>query len=91
MRLGAVKAIVTRLYSDVERSVATIMPPMVDMTVGMVEPQKRLNPPLAETLAILISLVTGVFSYLVSSIDIYEVAENFWRSFSIVTGHVGLR
>ena len=51
-------AIATMPYSDGERSVATIMPPMADMTVEMVEPQKRLNPPLAETLAISIALVT---------------------------------
>ena len=58
MRVGAIMAIATMPYSDGERSVATIMPPMADMTVEMVEPQKRLNPPLAETLAISIALVT---------------------------------
>lgn len=49
MRLGAIMAIVTRPYSGGERSLATSMPPMADMIVEMVEPQRRLNPPLAET------------------------------------------
>ena len=46
MRLGAIMAIATMPYSDGERSLATIMPPMADMIVEMVEPQRRLNPPL---------------------------------------------
>ena len=43
----------------------------------LLTPRRGLNPPLAETLAILIALVTSVFSYPVSSVGIYEVAENF--------------
>ena len=40
-------------------------------------PQNRLNPPLAETLAILIAFVTRVFSCHASFIDVYEAAEKF--------------
>jgi len=62
IRVGAIMAIATMPYSDGERSLATIMPPIADMSVEMVEPQKRLNPPLTETLAILIALVTETLS-----------------------------
>ena len=61
-RLGAIKATATRLYSDGDRSLVTTMTPTADMIVEMVKPQKRLNPPLAETLAILIAFVTRSFS-----------------------------
>ncbi len=61
MRLGAIKAIATMPYSGGDSNLAMIMTPMADMIVEMVRPQKRLNPPLAETLAILIALVTRSF------------------------------
>lgn len=57
MRLGAIKAIATRPYSGGDRSLATSMTPMADMIVEVANPQKRWNPPLAETLAILIALL----------------------------------
>ena len=59
MRLGAIKATATRPYSLGDRSLATSMTPTADMIDEVAKPQKRLNPPLAETLAILIALVTG--------------------------------
>jgi len=40
-------------------------------------PQKRLNPPLAETLAILIAFITRVFSCHASFIEVYGAAEKF--------------
>ncbi|RLI40276.1 hypothetical protein DRO59_09625 [Candidatus Bathyarchaeota archaeon] len=42
------------------QKLAMIMTPMADMIVEMVKPQKRLNPPLAETLVILTALLTEV-------------------------------
>jgi len=62
MRLGAIKTIETKPYSDGERSLAMIITPTADIIVEAIEPQKRLNPPLAETLAILIAFVTRRFS-----------------------------
>ena len=58
MKLGATNAIVTKPYSDGDRSLAMIITPTADIIVEATEPQKRLNPPLTETLAILIALVT---------------------------------
>ena len=57
MRFGAVKAIVYRPYSDGERTRAMIIVPTADMTVDATRPQKRWNPPLAETLALSAALL----------------------------------
>ena len=51
-------AIATRPYSDSERIPATIITPMADMIDEAARPQKRLNMPLTETLAILLALLT---------------------------------
>ena len=57
MILGPVKAIATRPYSDSERITATIITPMADMIDEIIKPQKMLNMPLVETLAILFALL----------------------------------
>ncbi len=57
MRFGAMEAIAIRPYSDGDSNLAMIMTPITDINVEVTRPQKRLNPPLAETLAILIALV----------------------------------
>jgi hypothetical protein len=54
-RFGEVNATMTKPYSDGDRSLATVMTPNADMTVEAAKPQKRLKPPLAETLAILVT------------------------------------
>jgi len=61
MRFGAIQAIATSPYSGGERSLATSMMPKADMRGEAAKPQKRLNPPLAETLAMLIALLIDVF------------------------------
>jgi len=58
MRLGPIKAIATRPYSDSERIPATIITPTADMIDETARPQKMLNTPLAETLAKLLALLT---------------------------------
>lgn len=58
IRFGAIKTIVTMPYSDGDRSLATSIMPTAEMIVDAATPQKRLNPPLAETLAISAALVT---------------------------------
>jgi hypothetical protein len=51
-RPGAANATVTKPYSAGDGSLAITMTPTADMTVEATRPQKRLKPPLAETLAI---------------------------------------
>ena len=46
---GVIKAIATMPYSGGDSNLAMIMTPMADMIVEVARPQKRLNPPLAET------------------------------------------
>ena len=58
MRFGAVKAIVTMPYSDGDSSLAISITPTAEMIDETARPQKRWNPPLAETLAILAALLT---------------------------------
>ena len=58
IRLGPTKAIATSPYSDSERIPATIITPMADMIDEAARPQKMLNTPLAETLPILLALLT---------------------------------
>jgi len=58
-------------YSGGERSLATSMTPTAGIIVEVAKPQKRLNLPLAETLAILIALLTeALFSQLCFSSNI---------------------
>ena len=57
-KFGAIPAIATKPYSGGDRNLATNMTPTVDVTVEVIKPQKRLNPPFAETFAILFALVT---------------------------------
>src|SRR3989337_4187738 len=58
MRFGAVKAIVYMPYSEGDSSLATIITYTAGMIVEVARPQKRWNPPLAETLAISAALLT---------------------------------
>jgi hypothetical protein len=62
MRLGAIRAMANSPYSEGERIRATKMTPRADMMEEAATPQKRLNPPLAEVLAKLIALLTGMHS-----------------------------
>ena len=62
MRLGAIRAMATSPYSEGERIRATRMTPRAVMREEVATPQKRLNPPLAEVLANLIALLTGMLS-----------------------------
>jgi len=62
MRFGAIKAIATTPYSDGDSSLAISITPRADVIDEAAKPQKRLNPPLAETLAMLIALLTEASS-----------------------------
>jgi len=62
MMLGAIRAMANSPYSEGERIRATKMTPRADMREEAATPQKRLNPPLAEVLAKLIALLTGMLS-----------------------------
>jgi len=61
-KLVVIHAIATMPYLGGDRSLAMIMTSTADMIVEVARSQKRSNAPLAETLAILIALVTKVFS-----------------------------
>jgi len=61
-KLVVIHAIATMPYLGGDRSLVMIMTPTADMIVEVARSQKRSNAPLAETLAILIALVTKVFS-----------------------------
>ena len=52
MKFGAVKTIANMPYSEGERSLVTSTSPRAEIIAEAVMPQKRLNPPLAEFLAI---------------------------------------
>jgi len=51
------RAMATKLYSEGEWIRATRITPRADMMEEAAAPQKRLNPPLTEILAMLIALV----------------------------------
>jgi len=54
------RAMATKLYSEGERIRATRITPRADMMEEAATPQKRLNPPLTETLANPIASLKGL-------------------------------